>query len=82
MVKTLWNGQVAIRQQFLDQAYLEKKAIIIIHDKASMRINYTDFKERCCARSDRQYRDKFNKNKPGYLYYFQWEPDNEQGSLI
>lgn len=81
-VETLWNGQVAIRQQFLDQAFIEKKAIIIYHNKGSMRINYTDFKARSVGRSDKKFRDKYNKNKPGYLYYFDWKPEVKQETLL
>lgn len=81
MVETEWQGMVAVRQQFLEQARLHNEDIMIFHEKGRMRIPYQEVYTRVARKSEWPMRDKFRKYKPGYLYYYNWKPDEVQAKM-
>jgi len=81
-VNTSWNGQVAIRGQYIQDASKTEQDIIIYHGHGSMRIPNHKLYEMLVAKSDKKVLDKFRKQEPDFLYYFNWQPDVEQGVLI
>ena len=82
VVKTQWEGKVAVRQQYITQAQHEYKDLVIIHDRGSMRIPFAELDKYIVGKTEMTFRDKFRRNKRGYLYYFNWKPDVNQGVLI
>ena len=81
-VKTIWNGQVAVRGQYIQESVKTEQDIIIYHNHGSMKIPNHKLYEMIIAKSEHRVRDKYRKQKPDFLYYFSWLPDNEQGVLI
>jgi hypothetical protein len=81
-VKNKWQGFVAVREQFLKQAIKEGVALEIIHDNGRMVIPPEDIPKRIVRKSEYPMRDRFNKQPPGYLYYFDWKPTEAQRSLL
>ena len=81
-VKTIWQGKVAIRGQYINEAIKTRQGIIIYHDYGSMRIPNHKLYEMLVAKSEHRVRDKYRKQKPDFLYYFDWRPDVQQGVLL
>jgi len=81
-VNTTWNGQVAVRGQYIQDATKTEQDIIIYHNHGSMRIPNHKLYEMLVAKSNKKVLDKFRKFKPDFLYYFNWQPDVQQGVLI
>ena len=79
-VKTIWQGQVAIRDKYLKQSQETGEDILIIHGSDQMVIPYlTAHKYK--AKSEFPVRDKFSRESH-YLLYYQWSPSVIQESLI
>lgn len=81
-VSTQYMGKVAVRQRFVEQALKEKKDLVIIHERSIMRIRHTEIHFKTRGKSDTLIQDKFRRNPPGYLYYFDWNPDVKQEVLL
>jgi len=81
-VDTIWQGKVAIRQQYVEEARLLSQDILVCHKRDKMRIKFTELAADIVGLSPHKVIDKFRKKPPGYLYYFKWEPNIVQGVLI
>jgi len=81
-VKTTWQGKVAIRGQYLQDAIKTEQAILIYYNHGSMKIPNHEIYARLVAKSENVVWDKFGKFKPDYLYYFNWQPDVQQEVLV
>ena len=81
-VDTIWQGKVAIRQQYIEEARLYSEDIMVCHKRDKMRIKFSDLDGDIVGLSPHKMIDKFRKNPPGYLYYFKWEPQIIQKVLL
>lgn len=81
-VNTIWQGLVAVRGQYIQEAIQFQQDILIYHNYGSMRIPNHKLYEMLAAKSDKKVLDKFRKQEPDFLYYFNWIPDVVQGVLI
>ena len=81
-VNTTWQGKVAIRGQYIQEAIKTAQDIMIYHAYGSMRIPNYKLYEMLIAKSDKKVLDKFRKQEPDFLYYFNWQPEGIQGVLI
>jgi hypothetical protein len=71
-VRVPWNGMVAIRDKYYDEAI--KKGLVITHDGKKMTLTPNEVKTRIVQGSKLPYDDKFSINKHRLLYY-KWIPD-------
>ena len=81
-VNTIWQGKVAIRGFYIQQVIKTGKDIIIYHNHGSMIIRNHKIYNMLVAKSDKKVLDKFRKQEPDFLYYFNWKPDVQQGVLV
>lgn len=79
-VKTIWHGQVAIRDKYLKQAEERMEDILIIHGQEQMLINHR-VAHKYRAVSAKPVRDRFSPVRH-YLIYYDWIPTVRQESLI
>jgi hypothetical protein len=77
-IKTLFQGQAAIRDKYQYQAY--KEGINLTYKDETMVIPAGEFFNRVLARSDKPVTDRFS-NESHYLLYLEWKPDIAQLSL-
>ncbi len=75
-VETIWHGQVAIRDKYLQESQETEQDILIVHGDAQMRIPF-ETAHKYNARSEKPVKDKFS-NESHFLIYYKWEPDNGQ----
>lgn len=81
-VKTIWNGKIAIRGQYVQESIKTEQDLIIYHNHGSMRIPNHRLYDLLVAKSEHRVVDKYRKLKPDFLYYFNWKPDVQQGALV
>jgi len=81
-VKTLWQGKVGIREQFVREALRLKQGLLIRHGKDFMAIPAGKVKEMIDSKSETRFKDYFGMRKPEYLIYYVWRPTVKQGSLV
>ena len=81
-VNTIWQGKVAVRGWYIKETIRAEQDIMIYHDHGSMRIPHHKLYEWLAAKSDKKVLDKFRKQEPDFLYYFNWQPDVQQGVLV
>lgn len=74
-VKTLWQGQVGVRDKYLKEADQKKEDLVIVVDEETMTISSAELRSRIKAKSDRPFKDRFS-NQSHWLYYYDWKPDN------
>jgi len=82
VVKTQWQGKVAIRGRYIQQALRSYEGIKIIHNGSSMTIPNKEIYSLIVAKSEQKLRDTFRKYPPDYLYYFNWKPNQKQEQLL
>lgn len=80
-VNTTWQGKVAVRGQYIQEATKSQQDILIYHDHGSMRIPNHKLYDMLAAKSESKVLDRYRKQEPDYLYYFNWVPDVVQGVL-
>lgn len=80
-VKSIWQGKVAIRQKYLEQAYKNKKGLEIHHAGSIMLIPFDKIKDSVVAKSEKSVYDKF-KGEYHWLIYFNWKPTILQKQLL
>jgi len=78
IVNTEWQGAVAGRQQFLEQAQAQQEDLLIFHDVGRMRIPWEEVYSQAIRKSEHPVRDRFSEHPPGYLYYYDWRPEVKQ----
>jgi len=81
-VDTIWQGKVAIRQQYIEEARLLSQDILICHKKDQMRIKFSELAADIAGLSPHKVLDRFGIKPPGYLYYFEWNPQVIQKGLL
>ena len=81
-VKTLWQGKVGIREQFVKEALRLKQGLLVRHGKDFMAIPAVRVKEMIDSKSETRFTDYFGIRKPEYLVYYVWRPTVKQGSLV
>lgn len=79
-VKTLFQGQIAIRDKYIKKAERTGEDILIFHDNQVMEIQNKDIRPKALARSRFQVRDKYSKESH-YLFYYKWLPTKGQKTL-
>lgn len=80
-VKTIYKGQVAIHEKYLENA-TRRGIQIVLKDRGMMSIPVGEVKQRINGRSHEPFIDKYS-DEPYHLYYFKWQPDKEvQTKLI
>ena len=75
-VKTVYQGQVAIRDKYLNQAMKTCQGILITHGKDQMLIRDTEV-HKYKARSLNPVKDRYSKEYH-YLVYYDWKPTARQ----
>ena len=80
-VKTVWQGQVGIRDKYVDEARQLKESLLIGVGNERMLIRFDELEDKIASVSDFPFIDKFS-NKKHYLYYFEWKPIAKQGCLL
>lgn len=81
-IKTLWQGKVGVREQFVKEALQLKQGLLIRHGKDSMAIPADKVKEMIDGKSGMRFMDQFGLKKPEYLIYYVWKPTVKQGVLV
>lgn len=81
IVKTMWNGKVAIRDKYVDEALDMGEGIALVHGDDVMEIPANELKHKIIGRSESPVRDKFSRDKH-FLIYFEWIPDCKQAMLL
>jgi len=81
-VDTIWQGKVAIRQQYIEEARMLSQDIMVCHNRDKMLIKFAELASDIVGLSPHKMLDKFHKNPPGYLYYFAWKPQIIQKVLL
>jgi len=82
-VKSIWHGQVGIRDKYYWLAKTKKEGILIRVEHDIMEIPYEELTDRVIARSEKPVLDKFS-DPPEYHYliYFNWNPKKQQRRLL
>jgi len=81
-VKTIWQGQVGIRDKYIKQANDEMKGLQIWCKGKAMEISANKVGSEIITRSEKPFRDKYSKEFH-YLFYFNWKPEiTKQTSLF
>lgn len=80
-VKTVWQGQVAIRDRYIEQAKNEERDILISLRKGRMLIPFNEIDSLILHRSKQPFYDKY-KNEYHHLYYFKYKEENEQQAQL
>mgnify|MGYP003394573029 CR=1 FL=1 len=82
-VKSLWQGQVGVRDKYIREAKSTQQDILITCDGRRLLIKYDEIDRLIRGRSAVAFRDKFS-NARHYLYYFNWlkESESEQKTLF
>lgn len=81
-VDTIWEGMVAVRQQYIEEAMLYSQGIVVCHGKDKMKIRLSEIEDSIVRVSQNKVLDKYHKHPPGRLYYFRWKPDIKQEVLL
>lgn len=81
-VKTLWQGKVGIREQFVTEALRLNSGLLIRHKKDSMPIPADKVKEMIDSYSTERFKDFYGQRKPERLIYYAWKPLVKQGALL
>ena len=79
-VKTLWNGQVALRDKQVVDAQTDMMNINVFHKGQVMQIPFLELDRLRVSVSEHRYRDKYSK-EGHFLYYYKWVPTIEQGAM-
>lgn len=75
-VDSIWRGQVAIRDKYVEQCRKEKADLAIEHKGEQMIVPFANLEKKIRGRSDRKFKDRFSRASH-YLYYFWWVPKSE-----
>ena len=81
-VKTIWKGQVAVRQGYAEEAIKRGVGLIIKHKNETMVIPAERLKTLVAGKSVQCFRDYYGKRKPEHLIYFIWRPGTKQEALL
>ncbi len=79
-VKTLWRGQIGVRDKLVDEARGKGEGITFLHNNETMQIKADDIPVKIVGRSEKPFNDRFSRDKH-YLIYFDWCPDAAQERL-
>lgn len=80
-VKTIFQGQVGIRDKYIDEAISKRESLEITHQGGIMEIPYDRIKDKIVGKSDRPFQDRYS-NKFHFLIYFLWNPSPNQKRLL
>lgn len=80
-VKTIWQGKVAVRDKYIDEAKATGQGLIIAHKGASMVIPNDEIGNLITGYSERFFADRFS-DKKHQLVYFNWKPTEVQPALM
>jgi hypothetical protein len=81
-LKSLWQGQVGIRDKYLAEVRKTYQGIVFQYDGKEMEIPYEKLQESIVGKSDRPFQDKYSREWH-YLVYFIWKPREDlQGKLL
>lgn len=72
-VRKPWEGKVALRDRYVEQAWSERKDIVIHCQGNVMLIPYQKIKDKILTYSKEVYIDKYSR-KQHRLVYFEWIP--------
>lgn len=80
-VKTIWEGKVAVRDKYIDEARATGQGLIITHKQGFMVIPNEEINSRIDSYSEQFFADHFS-DKKHQLVYFLWKPTRAQLELI
>jgi hypothetical protein len=80
--KTLFQGKVGIREQFIKEAIKKKEGLLIRHKNESMAIPFNKLKELIAGKSAQRFPDYYGRRKPEHLIYFFFRPQTTQGAML
>ena len=80
-VKTCWQGKIALRERYIQDAVKSGEGITILHDGSSMVIPHNEILNRIVCRREYPVKDKFSK-APEYLFYCDWQTTEAQITLL
>ena len=80
-VKTIYQGQVGVRDKYITEAIKKKESLEITHQSGVMEIPPDQIKSKIVGKSDRPFQDRYS-NSFHYLYYFLWRPSINQKQLL
>lgn len=81
-IKTIFQGKVGIREQFVNEALRRGEGLIIKHKQETMVIPANKLKALVAGKSDKRFPDYYGKRKPEYLIYFFFRPGTKQEALL
>lgn len=80
-VTTQWQGKVAVRQGYIDEAVRRKEGLIITFKKDKMVIPADRLPALATGVSEKRFPDYYGLRKPELLIYFKWAPTSRQGAF-
>lgn len=80
-VNSIWQGKVALREKYVQEAYEKRTGLEIHHNGSVMVIPYLNIQKRIVGRSDQPVHDKFGGGFH-WLFYFDWKPNINQKKLL
>ena len=80
-IKSIWMGQVGIRDKYIAQAREGKEDICITKGNDFMVIPFFNLDEAIIGKSEFPFKDKYSKESH-YLIYFNWRPITLQKKLF
>jgi len=81
IVKTEYQGMIAIRDKYIKEAINAGEDLVIHHDGESMRIPCAKINDRIFTTSDKPFTNRYERDSH-YLIYFPWVPDAKQGRML
>jgi len=72
-VKTIWQGQVGIRDKYVQEALKQKNGLIIRKENEIMIIPAEELEAKIKGVSEKPFKDRFSE-KQHFLFYFDWKP--------
>lgn len=79
-VRTIFRGQVAIHEKYLENAL--KKGLQIVFQERIMSIPMEEVRQKIKGKSHEPFKDRYT-GEPYHLFYLDWRPDKEvQNKLL
>ena len=80
-VKTLFQGKVAVRDRYINEAIKKEESLEITCQSGVMEIPHDQIKSKIVGKSDSPFKDRYSKEFH-FLIYFKWHPKVRQKQLF
>ncbi len=80
-IKTIFQGKVAVRDRYINEAIKKKESLEITHRSGVMVIPCEDLQKKIVGKSDKPFQDRYSRELH-FLIYYLWRPQNQQKQLL